>query len=678
MNRAIVEEYEARNWRFIVWPQIGDVKGPKEANWTSKKYSLNDYNEGNRVGILTGQEVDGGYLHDIDIDWTPGLQMAAKALPPSDFVFGRASKPISHIFYITDEPISTSRYEDIDGTTLIELRGVKNDGNLGFQTMVPPSIWTKGDKREELKFRSSNSREPGRCTSNDLKDRVLSVAIGLLVARNLNGGRFNHEARLAWAGFMLRAGAKPEYLIPIGEEIVRLTGNKDIADIEVVVNSTQQRLEKREPISGASEFRKLVGAEVFKRINTWIGQVVDWVRGKNDAIVKDDQQNIRTAILRLGYTLEFNAFSDKKILIYPNGTREVLDDKKLDTLYLEIDGVFKFKPSWDMFVKVVNHTAWSTTRHPVREYLDSLEWDGKPRINTWLRDFAGAEDSEYLQEISAIILIAACRRIREPGCKFDEIMILEGNQGTGKSSALQLLCPVSDWFSDSATLDLFGKELIEATAGKWIIEVAELSGRSRAEMNQLKAMLSRQVDGPVRLAYAREPIERPRQFIFIGTVNDSQYLADSTGSRRFWPVKTNRFDFQGIIANRDQLWAEASHRERAQEPIRLSEHLWKRAAEIQEERFETDPWEDQIRTILNKSIDERQGSCYIERSVIFESMGLELSRTSRAESRRINEIMTRLGFKQTTMRNTDGVVVRGYIRNILPTDKLVAGHLFFD
>lgn len=678
MNRAIVEEYQERNWRFIVWPQIGDTKGPKEANWTSKRYSLEDYHEGNRVGLLTGQEVSPGeYLHDVDIDWTPGLTMAAKALPSSEFVFGRTSKPISHIFYITNEPIPTARYEDIDGTTLIELRGVKNDGNLGFQTMVPPSIWTKGEKREELKFKGA-SREPGRCTSNELKDRVLSVAIGLLVARNLSGGRFNHDARLAWAGFMLRAGGKPDYLIPIGEEIVRLTGNKDVADISIVVNSTQERLMRREAVSGATEFRKLVGTEVFKRINTWIGQVVDWARDKNDRIVKDDQQNIRTAILRLGYSLEFNAFSDKKILIYPNGSRELLDDKKLDSLYLEIDSVFKFKPTWDMYVKVVNHTAWSTTRHPVREYLDALEWDGKPRINTWLRDFAGAEDTEYLQYISAIILIAACRRIREPGCKFDEIMILEGSQGTGKSSALTYLCPVADWFSDGATLDLFGKELIEATAGKWIIEVAELGGRSRAEMNQLKAMLSRQVDGPVRMAYAREPIERPRQFIFIGTVNDSQYLADATGARRFWPVKTRRFDFNGIIDNRDQLWAEANYRERAGEPIRLPEHLWRAAAEVQEERFETDPWEDQIRDTLNKTLTSKNGAYYVERRDIIEAMGISIDRASRTESRRINEIMTRLNFKPTTMRNADGVVVRGYVRLASSEDKLENGQLWFD
>jgi len=678
MTRAIVEEYEARNWRFIVWPQIGDTKGPKETNWTNKKYSLEDYHEGNRVGLLTGQEVaPGEYLHDVDIDWTPGLTMAAKALPASGFIFGRTSKPISHIFYLTDEAIPTSRYEDLDGTTLIELRGVKNDGNLGFQTMVPPSIWTKGEKREELRFKGQ-SREPGRCTSAELRDRVLSVAISLLVARNLSGGRFNHEARLAWAGFMLKAGAKPDYLIPIGEEILKLTGNKDVADIAMVVNSTADRMSRREAVSGATEFRKLVGTEVYKRINTWIGQVVDWARDKNDRIIKDDQQNIRTAILRLGYSLEFNAFSDKKIIIHPNGGKEVLDDRRLDSMYLEIDSVFKFKPTWDMYVRVVNHAAWSVTRHPVREYLDSLEWDGTPRINTWMRDYCGAEDSEYLQEISAIVLIAACRRIREPGSKFDEILILEGNQGTGKSSMLRYLCPVPDWFTDSVTLDLVGKELIEATSGKWIIEVAELSGRSRAELNQIKAMLSRQVDGPVRLAYAREPIERPRQFIFIGTVNDTQYLADSTGSRRFWPVKTLKFNFEGLVGIRDQLWAEANARERTGMDIRLSEHLWQKAAEVQEERFETDPWEDMIRRILNKTVDAKEKAYYVERSVLMESMGMDLSKTTRAEARRINEIMTRIGFKPTTMRNSEGDVVRGYIRHKSDADKLENGMLWFD
>ena len=181
MAKAVVEDYASRNWKFVVWPQIGDIKGPKEPDWPRKNYSLEDYNEGNRVGLLTGQEVSPGeYLHDVDVDWAPGVDLAAVCLPNTEFVFGRASKRISHLFYLTDEPIPTIKYADLDGTTLLEVRGVKADGELGFQTMVPPSIWSKGDRKEALEFAHDGRPEPGRVTARELKEITTTLAIAMM------------------------------------------------------------------------------------------------------------------------------------------------------------------------------------------------------------------------------------------------------------------------------------------------------------------------------------------------------------------------------------------------------------------------------------------------------------------------------------------------------------------
>ena len=165
--------------------------------------------------------------------------------------------------------------------------------------------------------------------------------------------------------------------------------------------------------------------------------------------------------------------------------------------------------------------------------------------------YAGAEDNDYSRAVASITLIAAVRRVVQPGCKFDELLIFESPQGQNKSTALRSLCPHDEWFSDDLPLGVTSKEIIERTGGKWIIEAQELMNMRKAQVEHLKSFLSRQVDGPVRLAYARTPTELPRQFIIIGTTNSTSYLRDATGNRRFWPIKLKLFDVKGIRADRD-------------------------------------------------------------------------------------------------------------------------------
>ena len=147
------------------------------------------------------------------------------------------------------------------------------------------------------------------------------------------------------------------------------------------------------------------------------------------------------------------------------------------------------------------------------------------------------------------------------------------------------MCPDEAWFSDDLPLGVDSKQTIERTAGKWLIEASELQGYGKREAELLKGWLSRAVDGPCRLAYARLPVEAPRQFVVIGTTNKlTGYLKDSTGNRRFWPVRVDRFDVAALRRDRDQLWAEAAVRERAGESIRLDPSLYKAAGLEQEAR----------------------------------------------------------------------------------------------
>jgi predicted P-loop ATPase len=175
----------------------------------------------------------------------------------------------------------------------------------------------------------------------------------------------------------------------------------------------------------------------------------------------------------------------------------------------------------------------------VCDYLDSLEWDGSPRLDKWLVTYAGAEDSSYVRAVGPLTLIAAVRRVRWPGAKFDELPVLESpTQGTDKSTAIRILAVKDDWFTDYLPLNAEPKVVIERTCGKWIIEAGELSGMRRGDIDKLKGLLSRSADRG-RLAYAKFPSEVPRQFIAIGTTNNREYLKDQT-NRRFWPVRRFR------------------------------------------------------------------------------------------------------------------------------------------
>lgn len=324
------------------------------------------------------------------------------------------------------------------------------------------------------------------------------------------------------------------------------------------------------------------------------GHSSDFVTNKDGDIIANHQENIRRALKLMGVSFEHDLFSDKMYLLAERG-RRLFDDAALDRLYLVIDDTYHFRPSFEFFTKVILDIARAHPVHPVIDYLNGLVWDQTPRLDSWLITYGGADDTELTRVVGAKILLAAVRRVRQPGCKFDEMLVLESGQGKQKSSALAALCPFDAWFSDDLPLNVDAKQIIERTSGKWVVEASDLSGMRKSEVEQLKAMLSRQVDGPVRMAYGRIPQERPRSFIVIGTTNSRAYLMDSTGNRRFWPVTVQTFDVVGIRRDRDQLWAEAAHREAQGESIRLDQRFYDEMGCLQEERRIQDPWEDQLR-----------------------------------------------------------------------------------
>jgi len=272
--------------------------------------------------------------------------------------------------------------------------------------------------------------------------------------------------------------------------------------------------------------------------------------------------------------------------------------------------------------------------HPVRDFLDGLEWDRKPRLGGWLSAYLGAEETPYARAIGRMFLIAAVARIYKPGCKADYVLVLEGEQGIGKSRACETLG--APWFSDSLPDVSREQAASQHLRGKWFIEISELSALSRAEAEALKSFISRPVER-YRAPYGREEVIEPRQCIFAGTTNRSTYLGDDTGGRRFWPVKVGRVDVGLLAADRDQLFAEAVASYRAGEqwwPDAEFERLHIRVE--QEARFEADAWEESIATYL-------AGRSRVQISEIArDALGIVAAKIGTAEQRRISRVLNRL------------------------------------
>lgn len=257
-----------------------------------------------------------------------------------------------------------------------------------------------------------------------------------------------------------------------------------------------------------------------------------------------------------------------------------------------IIGRHQFDPGNQNTFDAVRRTCLAHQFDPVLDYLNTLRHDGVLRLDTWLTSYLGAEDNPLNRAIGRKMLVAAVRRARQPGCKFDQIVVLEGEQGGGKSSALRILAGDEN-FSDAEILSADQREQQELIAGVWICELSELAGLRKTEIEKVKLFASKTCDS-ARPAYGRARVDRLRRCIFVGTTNDAEYLQDPTGNRRFWPVSTGTIDLAALRRDRDQLWAEAA---KANEELTIPPALWPAATERQASRLVSDPWEDVLENI---------------------------------------------------------------------------------
>lgn len=278
------------------------------------------------------------------------------------------------------------------------------------------------------------------------------------------------------------------------------------------------------------------------------------------------------------------------------------DDKRLQHWFAKVHKINSAKTIQNAFTEVVH----KNTFHPIKAYIEDLKWDGVSRADRIFTVYLGAENSHYVRQATRKMLLAAVTRLYHPGCKFDQMLVLIGPQGAGKSSLLSKLG--REWFSDS--LRTFeNKEAGEHLQSGWIFEIGELSAMKRSEVEEVKAFLSKTEDR-YRVAYDRQVSEFPRKCVFFGTTNTRDFLRDTTGNRRFWPVEVN--PEQAELSHWDhltdeivrQIWAEVLHWFKAGETLELDNEAREAAERQQEAHMESDSREGLIQEWLETPVSD--------------------------------------------------------------------------
>lgn len=327
-----------------------------------------------------------------------------------------------------------------------------------------------------------------------------------------------------------------------------------------------------------------------------------------DGRPKRTVDNTKIAIKALGIVARRNLLTDTNFIegdlsilthYYPDASGQV-DDDFLHGVRSAITANFYFEPSLAQVSEALSALSLLKPYHPIREYLDDLEWDGNDRISDFFTRYCGAPPSMYATGVAEIFFKAAVGRVYRPGIKFDTMVVLEGTQGCGKSSLVRILGGEHALEGLPNKSDLNHKDVIQSIQGHWIVEIEELAAMRKTDVDSMKAFLSRTSD-KARFAYAREAKEYPRQCVFIGTTNDAQYLLDSTGNRRFLPIAVESIHLQQLKDDRDQIWAQAMtmwRRRPTPQALMLPESLWNNAREEQAARRLHDPVESKLLMVL--------------------------------------------------------------------------------
>lgn len=430
-----------------------------------------------------------------------------------------------------------------------------------------------------------------------------------------------------------------------------------------------EAVQKLRPMGGMKRFlghldkyeRDLKKAEKKKIAR---GENVDedgFSRNAEGTSILNKPENVRNAIRLMGLELMYDDFSGRTFYIDEYRRKRPVDDDFITDFWVRCADRFDFDPNVGTLWKFTIHeTARQNRFHPVKDMLNSLKWDGKHRLGSWLIDYLGADDTPFNRKVGELVLKAGIARIYQPGIKFDQALLLQGDQGLGKSTVATIMAMDEDWFTDSMPLMEGDQKIIEATRGKWICEIGEMRGRDRVSVDTIKAQLSRTVDR-ARMAYGHTVNEYPRQFIYIITANPKQIFSDTTGNRRYWPVTlTQSVDLDALARDMGQLWAEAldavgyGFEKIDARSLMLPKDLWEAANELTSAMMVTNPYAEKFESILG----DARG--IISSSELWDILGVPVSQRNRYDI--FGKALEDLGFSKTRRKYGGVSNISCYVR----------------
>lgn len=674
-------------------------KSPRDANWVVEKYAqgwaIREAADGYNVGVRLRDS-------DLVIDFDPRNlapdESAATVLAMLELEFGLdlnacpcvATGGGGRHFYLRRAPDVSIRNNLPGLSKAIEFK------SFGRQVVAPGSIhpngtpytWAVGspdpskapeaprallDAIAKPPPRSNGSAEPGAITVDELKECLRQIPVesyrkqheewlALLMAchSGTNGSAEGREAFIAWSI------ADPAYAADGDDIAYRWESFEPNAAGGITVGTLFHHLREA---GGVPPHAK--AADQFANVEVAAEEGYQPLFDVNDSgVPRNTRNNANEAVKALGIRPRFDEFRKRVVLsgnlsalrrAFPNASAVANDSTAAavagvarETWRLELD---PGKVHEALFEQAIREPF-----HSLREWLESLEWDGKERLADWLVKYAGAEDCRYTWAVGCLTLLGAVARAFEPGIKFDTMLVLEGPQGASKSSLVKILG--GEFTAEGLPAKELGHaDVVDAMQGRWVIELAELESLRRMDVARLKAFISRTEDR-ARLAYMRATQDFPRQCVFIGTTNDSSYLRDASGGRRFWPVKVGAIDLAGLERDRAQLWAEAVRvwEEGSGKPssLWLPRELWPVAEAEQEARRAVDPWEEWVAEWLDsKEVHERPSVGTVE--VLSQACRKPRERQGQNDWARLRPIMERLGWKAADVR-LNGRPVKGYKR----------------
>lgn len=415
---------------------------------------------------------------------------------------------------------------------------------------------------------------------------------------------------------------------------------------DVEVAEYDNELEKEE--AAWSIPRKKQGKE-DPTVETWNARAAFY--GK-EIPLKNQSKFVENPLYRM---LRFNKFANKisfaNIAPWHKEKREYWVDSDVSECRRWLDQRRSLPFSKTIMEDAAMQVAMTYQFHPIRDWLNCLKWDGEARLDRLLIDYAGSPDTPYVREVSKNTIIAAVARVYQPGCQHDSMLVLEGSQGTGKTSFVRILG--GKHYAD-IKIDLLGlKDTIQCMQGRWILEASELEFMRRNEAQSIKRFLTLTHD-VVRLPYQRYDEEFPRQNIFIGTVNpgaDNTYLSDTEGNRRYWPVVTSKIDLQGLREAREQVFAEAVFRYKSGESWAIQSTKLRRSAELETSlRVGRDAWQEIISVWLSQTdLPELTGQ-----NIASMALTIKGSQYDRLVANRISKCMRTLGYERKRKRISHG------------------------